>query len=192
MSRLKINPWVDVWYNPKTTIKSVLKYNPKYMVLPMAGLLGIALLSLLFESKDDIVGGSSFIGSSFVAALVGIGVLFILSYLFSMTGKWMGGKSTSEKFRLAMVWSGVPTIASLILFIPLFFSMNSELLGIIGLTTIIKWALILWSIYLFISMISELENFSMLRSVFHIILVGIIITIPILFVKILIGTSSIL
>ena len=70
--------------------------------------------------------------------------------------------------------------------------MNSELLGIIGLTTIIKWALILWSIYLFISMISELENFSMLRSVFHIILVGIIITIPILFVKILIGTSSIL
>ena len=82
MSRLKINPWVDVWYNPKTTIKSVLKYNPKYMVLPMAGLLGIALLSLLFESKDDIVGGSSFIGSSFVAALVGIGVLFILMINF--------------------------------------------------------------------------------------------------------------
>jgi magnesium-transporting ATPase (P-type) len=192
MVRLKINPWIEVWYNPRTTIKSVLKYNPKYMVLPMAGLLGIALLSLLFESKDELIGGSSFIGSSFVAAIIGIGALFILSYLFGMTGKWMGGRSNSEKFRSAMVWSGVPIITSLILFIPLFFSLNSDLLGITSLTMLIKWVLILWSVYLLVSMISELENFSMLRSVFHIILVGILIAIPILFVKILIGTSLIL
>jgi len=162
------------------------------MVLPIAALLGISLLSLRFEARDAIIGGSSFIGSSLVSALLGIGVLVLLSHLFSLSGKWMGGKADSTKFRAALAWSGVPIVASLLLFLPLFFGLNSELLGITGLSVFIRWILGAWSLYLLLSMISALQNFSMLRSIFQIILVGIVITIPLLFINVLIGTGAIL
>jgi hypothetical protein len=162
------------------------------MVIPMAALIGISLLSLTFESQDDIIGGSSFLGSAFVAALIGIGTLVLLSHLFTLSGRLMGGKADSAKFRAAMAWSGVPIVASLLLFLPLFFGLNSELLGITGLSVFIRWIFAGWSLYLLISMISEIQNFSILRSVFQIILVGIVITIPLLFINVLIGTGAIL
>ena len=192
MAKLKINPWKEVWLHPRNTIKAILKYDPKYMVLPLAALAGIANNALDFEMMDGIIGGSSFIGSAFVAAILGIVSLYISGFLLSLTGKWIKGKANALKLRAAIAWSGVPVVASLVLFIPLFFALNSDLSGIIGLSSIVLIVLGLWSLVLQVGMISEIQKFSIWKAILNIILAFIVILIPFLFLATLFGISAFL
>ncbi|MDP6845637.1 MAG: YIP1 family protein [Candidatus Nanoarchaeia archaeon] len=189
MAKLKINPWKEVWLHPRNTIKAILKYDPKYMVLPLAALAGIANNALDFESMDAIVGGSSFIGSAFVAALLGIVSLYISGFLLSLTGRWINGKANALKLRAAIAWAGVPVVASLLLFIPLFFALNSEALGLLGVSSIAFLILGVWSLVLQVGMISEIQKFSIFEAILNIILAGIVILIPLLIIAVLAGTA---
>ena len=185
MAKLKINPWKEVWLHPRNTIKAILKYDPKYMVLPLAALAGIANNALEFEVMDVIVGGRSFIGSVFVAAILGIISLYISGFLLSLTGKWIGGKADALKLRATIAWASVPVVASLVLFIPLFFALNSELMGILGLSSIAVAILGIWSLVLQVGMISEIQKFSIVKTIFNIILSIIVVLIPALILAVL-------
>ena len=185
MAKLKINPWKEVWLHPRSTIKAILKYDPKYMVLPLAALAGIANNALDFEALDVIIGGSSFIGSVFVAAILGIVSLYISGFLLSLTGKWIGGKADALKLRATIAWASVPVVASLVLFIPLFFALNSELMGIIALSGIVLTILGIWSLVLQVGMISEIQKFSIGKTILNIILAVIVILIPLLILAVL-------
>ena len=189
MAKLKINPWKEVWLHPRNTIKAILKYDPKYMVLPLAALAGIANNALDFESMDAIVGGSSFIGSAFVAALLGIVSLYISGFLLRLTGRWINGKANSLKLRAAIAWAGVPVVTSLLLFIPLFFALNSESFGILSVSSIAFMILGVWSLVLQVGMISEIQKFSIWKAILNIILAGIVILIPLLIIAVLAGTA---
>lgn len=191
MARLKINPWKEVWLHPRNTIKAILKYDPKYMVLPLAALAGIANNALDFESADMIVGGSSFIGSAFVAALLGIVSLYISGFLLNLTGKWIKGKANALKLRAAVAWSGVPVVASLLLFIPLFFGLNTTAPGIVGLSTITMMVLGIWSLVLYFVMISEVQKFSVWKALLNAFLASIIILIPLLILAVLLGIPQV-
>ena len=190
MAKLKINPWKEVWLHPRNTIKAILKYDPKYMVLPLAALAGIANNALDFESMDAIVGGSSFIGSAFVAALLGIVSLYISGFLLSLTGRWINGKANALKLRAAIAWAGVPVVTSLLLFIPLFFALNSESFGILSVSGIAFMILGVWSLVLQVGMISEIQKFSIWKAILNIILAGIVILIPLLIIAVLAGTAG--
>ena len=189
MAKLKINPWKEVWLHPRNTIKAILKYDPKYMVLPLAALVGIANNALDFESSDVIVGGSSFIGSVLVAAILGIVSLYISGFLLSLTGRWIKGEANALKLRAAIAWSGVPVVASLILFIPLFFALNSSAMGIIGVSSIAVIILGVWSVILQVGMISEIQKFSIGKAILNIILAFIVILIPLLILAVLASIS---
>ena len=191
MAKLKINPWKEVWLHPRNTIKAILKYDPKYMVLPLAALAGIANNALDFEATDVLVGGSSFIGSAFVAALLGIVSLYISGSLLSFTGRWLKGKANALKLRAAIAWAGVPVIASLVLFIPLFFALNSSSMGIIGLSSIAFVVLGLWSLVLQVGMISEIQGFSIWKAILNIILAIIVIAVPLLILAVLAGVATV-
>ena len=185
MARLKINPWKEVWLHPRDTIKAILKYDPKYMVLPLAALAGIANNALDFESMDAIVGGSSFIGSVFVAALLGIVSLYVYGFLLNLTGKWIKGKANALKLRAAIAWSSVPVVSSLLLFIPLFFGLNNSAPGIVGISTITMIVLGVWSLVLYFSMLSEVQKFSVWKAILNQILAVIIVVIPLLILTVL-------
>jgi len=191
MARLKINPWKEVWLHPRDTIKAILKYDPKYMVLPLAALAGIANNALDFESMDAIVGGSSFIGSVFVAALLGIVSLYVYGFLLNLTGKWIKGKANALKLRAAIAWSSVPVVSSLLLFIPLLFGLNNSAPGIVGISTITMIVLGVWSLVLYFSMLSEVQKFSVWKAILNQILVAIIVLIPLLILAVLLGISSV-
>ena len=191
MARLKINPWTEVWLHPRNTIKAILKYDPKYMVLPLAALAGITNNALDFESMDAIVGGSSFIGSVLVAALLGIVGIYLFGFLFSLTGKWIGGKADALKLRAALAWGSVPVVAGIILFVPLFFGLNTGSVGVIGMSGLIALVLAIWSIVLRIGMISEVQGFSIWKAILNGILVTIIVLIPLLILAVLAGVSLI-
>jgi hypothetical protein len=189
MAKLRINPWREVWLHPRNTIKALLKYDPKYMVLPLAVLAGIANNALDFESMDAIVGGSSFIGSAFVAALLGIVSLYVSGFLLSLTGRWINGKANALKLRAAIAWAGVPVVASILLFIPLFFTLNSDSMGLHGLSIIVFMILGVWSLVLQVGMISEIQKFSIWKAILNIILAGIVILIPLLILAVLAGVT---
>jgi len=189
MAKLKINPWKEVWLHPRNTIKAILKYNPKYMVLPLAALAGIANSAIEFELMDGIIGGSSFIGSSIVAALLGIVSLYVSGFLLSLTGSWIKGKANALKLRAVVAWSGVPIVASLLLFIPLFFALNSGATGTVATSSFVSLILGVWSLVLYIGMIAEVQKFSIWKSILNILLVLIILLIPALLFGILSGVS---
>jgi len=187
MARLKINPWREVWLHPRNTIKAILKYNPKYMVLPLAALAGIANSAIEFELMDGIIGGSSFIGSSIVAALLGIASLYVGAFLLFLTGAWIKGKASALKLRAAIAWSGVPIVASLILFIPLFFALNSGATGTIAISSFASLILGLWSAVLYFGMIAEVQKFSIGKAILNVLLMSIIVVIPVLILAVLSG-----
>ncbi|RZD32476.1 MAG: hypothetical protein CXT77_00015 [uncultured DHVE6 group euryarchaeote] len=189
MVKLRINPWREVWLHPRNTIKAILKYNPKYMVLPLAALAGIANSAIEFELMDGIIGGSSFIGSSIVAALLGILSLYISGFLLSLTGRWLKGKANALKLRAAVAWSGVPIVASLLLFIPLFFALNSSAIGTVTMSAFVSMGLGVWSLVLYVGMISEVQKFSIWKSILNILLVIIILLIPVLLLGVLSGVA---
>jgi hypothetical protein len=189
MAKLKINPWKEVWLHPRNTIKAILKYNPAYMVLPLAALAGIANSAIEFELMDGIIGGSSFIGSSIVAALLGIVSLYISGFLLSLTGSWLKGKANALKLRAAVAWSGVPIVASILLFIPQFFALNSGAIGTWATSSLVSLALGIWSLVLYIGMIAEVQKFSIWKSILNIVLVIIILLIPALLLGVLSGVA---
>ena len=192
MAKLKINPWKEVWLHPRNTIKAILKYDPKYMVLPLAALAGVANNAIEFEMMDGIIGGSSFIGSSIVAALLGLASLYIGAFLLFLTGSWIKGKANALKLRAATAWSGVPVVASLILFIPLFFALNSGATGTIAISSLASLILGLWSLVLYIAMIAEVQKFSIWKAILNIILMIIILIIPLLILGVLSGVPSVI
>lgn len=109
----RIRTFHPVWksfFHPKETIQYVLTYHDnkrgQYIVLIL--LYGLLKTMMLFEANKYVITESEAIGSVILAPIIGIGVLYIFSWLLYGFGKIMGGVGTSRQIRVAILWSNVP------------------------------------------------------------------------------------
>lgn len=202
MTKLNINPWFTMWYRPRETVRKIIKYDPKYLVIVLAMVSGFS--ETLDRASLKSMGDYASLIQIFAAALivgpiVGIASLYISSWLLRWTGKWIGGKASSEHIRTAAAWSTVPLVWALILWIPglalfggeLFTSATPTIDASLSLAIlfilfgIIEGVIGIWTIIVFLKCLGEVQGFSAWKALLNSILSILVILIPILIIIVL-------
>lgn len=117
------NPWVEIWFRPRTTIRHLVNNNPTYMVWPLALLAGIS--TALNNNIGATANSNSsaniilWIISSIIGGVIGGALSLVIgASIYRGVGSWYGGEGTSDEIRTAIAWAGLPSVVTLPLFIP--------------------------------------------------------------------------
>ena len=110
--KLRAHPWFSMWLHPRRTIRSIIAYNPRYLVLALAMLMGVVdVLSKADTSIFPLLRASPFLVLPAMAiggAIAGVISVYVAAFLFGFAGKLIGGKGSYENLRAAIVWAGIP------------------------------------------------------------------------------------
>lgn len=201
-----LNPWLTIWIWPRRTIRQIVDADPKYWLPLLIVLEGLAR-GLDIASNRNLGDTLSLSGILVLAGVMGplgwlIGV-FIWSGLLRWTGSRLGGQAESTEVRAAIVWSGIPAVGILLLWIPILALLGKEmfssslptveaqpLLALPLLALLLaQTVLSLWSLGLSILCLAEVHRFSVWRSLAATFLSAAIFAVPIACLLIMMVTA---
>jgi hypothetical protein len=168
--------------------------------MPLAVLAGIS--QVLDKASTRSLGDSMelpaiFIFASVAGALSGIASLYVFSYLLKISGKWLGGQSSTVNIRAAVAWSSVPIIWALLLWVPELLIFGKDLFttdapsitarpmvyfGFLALELVAA----IWGAVVFCKALGQVQAFSAWRALSSAVLAILIVALPILLLALLI------
>jgi hypothetical protein len=187
-----INPWKDIWTQPRATIHHQLEKNPREWIVILAivnGLLsGVAWWTTLWTKYPDkpLYHSPLFVTLLIIAgAIMGLISLYVGAWLYRMTGKWLGGKGDYTDVKCAVGWSAYPYLISGI------FSILNALTvekypAISFIFGIIAVVLMIWALIISLKMIGEAHKFSAWRALGAVLLAAVLVFIVFLIILLLI------
>lgn len=116
-----ISPWWSVWVRPRET------YRYLWSHVNHSTVVGVSMAAGIFTALDrastrnageNLSLTAILIASVLIGPLAGLLMLYLVSWLIGVTGRWMGGVGTSERVRFAMGWAGAMTITLGVLGVP--------------------------------------------------------------------------
>ncbi len=169
----RLRPWLSMWIAPRRTVRALINTNPRYGVfwLSAAYMLQVIFFCLNFWSLQFKAPHYAFIFPSLLLSPA-LGFFWVLFYgwILCFTGRWFGGRAPAAHLRTALVWSRLPIILSLFVWVGLWiydpsdifiqYSPGNESLLVHGSLFFLKS----WSLILFVPALSEVQGFSCLRS----------------------------
>ncbi|NRB59279.1 MAG: YIP1 family protein [Winogradskyella sp.] len=192
----------QIWFQPKETLKYILKNCPeKYMiVLFMLG----GIVDAISRASDKGLGDSrSTLSVLLIAFLFGgiFGLItnFIYAWALSVTGQWLKGKANASKFRTVIAWSLVPSIASLFLIIPELIILGDDLFKsepiVDTAVNSIAWFIFgimeitlgVWTIIILVKGIAMVQNFTIGKAILNMILPILIILAPLMLLLLIVS-----
>lgn len=192
------HPFLTIWFSPRTTVRHLLDHHPQYGVLLLACIAGIGRVLDRASARD--FGDRMPLGVILALALVfgplgGLFSLWLFSHLIRWTGSWIGGTADRQSLKTAMTWAMIPSIVSLVLWIPEILLLGSELftsetprldanpglaLWFLGLV-LIEILFTAWTFVLACHTIAEAQRFrSAWLGLVNLLFVGLLIFVPIL------------
>ena len=195
METTPLNPWFSMWLHPRRTIRQIVDTNPEQLVLLLAAVGGIVQALANAESKST--GDKESLMSILLISLIlgpigGIVGLWVGGSLLHWTGGWIGGQAGSRRIRTALAWSQVPSIWSLLLWIPAILLFGAELFT--KATPVIDASALLsglyfgfsfcsvvigvWSFVVFLHSLGEVQGFSAWKALGNTMLAVLAILIP--------------
>ena len=101
---LQINPWKTLWTKPTATFATLISEAPGYNVLTLSILMGfgsaLGQLSGSGLSLPQALGLTLLLGP-----VMGLGELFLGSWLLAQVGRWLGGQGEPLAIRTVMAWA---------------------------------------------------------------------------------------
>ncbi len=205
------NPLFSMWIRPRATIQYIIESNPEHLVLVLTALWGFS--SVLSQASSGSWGDTMdlpqiLVISAVVGPICGILGLYLAAEAIRLSGNRLGGKASSEHIRAATIWSQIPVIWGLLLWIPLlaifdetiFVSDTSEarvrlesnpiLIIVFFGIGLIKIATEIWAFVIFFKSLGQVQHFSAWKAVGNTLLASLILLLPILFVVLLIIVVS--
>lgn len=196
------NLLLDIWTKPTLTLKYILANCPDKYLIPLYILGGIHSSIDRAISKDS--GNTMDPWLIITLAIIfggGLGWIsyYIYAYFLSLTGRWIDGKAEPREFRTVLCWSSIPSICSLILFIPQFIIYGEDLfrsewsntewwylISFIGFG-LLELTLGIWSLVIFIKGIMILQGFGVGKSLLNafipvFLLIGVVLVIVLIIV----------
>jgi hypothetical protein len=191
--------FTQIWFAPKRVFKFINDTGyEKYMYV----LLCLSGISRAFDRASTNNMGDNMSLPTVVLICVIVGGLFgwmsfyIYSALISWTGKWLQGKGDTGSIIRILAYSMLPNIAAMVLLIPLLIRYGNQtfqsatdltsddeidnmLLYTIYLLDII---LTVWTLLFAVVGLSEVQKFSIGKSILNIILPGLVIFVPLLLI----------
>ncbi|MBI9049738.1 MAG: YIP1 family protein [Anaerolineaceae bacterium] len=175
------SPYLSIWIHPRETIRHILETNPDNHVLLFAMILGV--LKAFDVASDNYIGDTlPFLGTIMLCIVSGMIIgpirLYIYALLYHWVGTLFGGIGNQKEIRTAYVWSSMPTMFTLPIWILLLFIYGEELfmeyspnleshplLFLLSLPLfVIIVILSIWSFILLILNLSEVQQFSIWRA----------------------------
>lgn len=189
------NLWLRLWVAPRKAFREILSTNPYRVIIwfaLMSGILAALItLELLWAQEPERIDFHSplFIAALLIAGMIfGIVQLYVVSWLYQLSGSWLGGKGSYVDVKCAVGWGMYPIIVSHLFALsspyfmvhPLFSMILSLLSIIIGI----------WAIVMFISFLAEAHKFSPWRALAAILLALLLIFVALILIFLLIPLLS--
>lgn len=193
----QFNPWISMWTKPRKTIQRIIDTNPTDKVIFLAIVFGVT--NILDQASRKNLGDSMGVIEIFALAIVGGAItgifgLYFFAFLLRWTGDWIGGKANDEQIRAAYVWSNIPAIVILILWVPhlLLFGgemFTSEMPSLIEnpflsyylyAMLFVEMILGIWSLALYLVALAQVQGFSIWTAIGNNFLAAMVIAIPII------------
>jgi hypothetical protein len=176
-----MKPWLEMCMKPRSSIRGIVEVNPKVGFWALSSVYGIAS-SFFFAHFYSLGFSHSFLSIFLSMIAVGplLGSFFILldAWLLQKTGSLLGGSAQFSHCRAVLAWSKAPYLISLGLWL-LIFSQdpNTAFLYIASETSALSVALVtfsvyIWSLFLLVQMLRDIQLFSFLRAVVNTALVS--------------------
>lgn len=180
------NPWLTIWVKPSQTIADIVAFNPRHRLWVLAILHGLPMM--LHVAQDYNLGSQySTLGIVLVAllfsAIFGIIGITVGSAFCYWVGTWIGGKSPFAHVRTAVAWSNVPNIVTIAIWIFQIALFKESLFNGQFLQTSLPWqktaivgaglvqlGIAIWSLYILICGLAEVQGFSKWRAFANVIL----------------------
>ena len=192
--KLSVNPWTGIWVRPRETIRAILSYNKKYMLVLLYWLYGFPITLQAVQNNSlgtEYSEPAILVMSALVAFLTGFLGINITSWLFYKTGRWIGGVGSFHDLRAAVGWSSVPNIVAIALwavqiamfgrtvFLSMFYTMPLEgtQLTVIYLCSIVAIATMIWGFIILLKAVGEAQQFSAWKALLNVLLPIIVIVI---------------
>lgn len=183
-----INPWVSMWGEPRSTIRSIVSTNPRFGVIYLASIYFLQSFFYFFSQLHLTTSIYSILILSVVLSPVfGMMWLYVTGAIFYWVGRLLKGKAPLSHVVAALAWSKIPMSISLLMwFILLVAGQGVELLyypeGVRSVfIVLIASILTLWSWVLLIQSIREVQGFSLGRTLLSLFLVYLILSVIFIF-----------
>jgi hypothetical protein len=186
------NPWISIWVEPRSTIRKIVLENPNQSIWPLGFIYGF--LSLLNSFQSVAIGTMMGMVPVFIIALIiapfwGYAAFSIWSWVVCRIGKWLKGEGDFRAVRAAFAWSCVPLVVNICLWflMILFFGaafffhsqdvypISTQQTSLLFLILIAKVVVAVWSLVIYLNALAEVQNFSILRAIFNVIISWIVV-----------------
>lgn len=200
---MELNPFLSVWTKPKQTIKQVMETKNILFTVLIAGLAGIG--SGLINVQDS--GFNEGLPTIMVIVLalvlgpiIGIAGVFIVSGLYVLIGKLLGGSGTYREMVKAMGPAYIPQVGVALIYLllaliygemfimepdPSTFAITSIPIGVYIATLLISVVLGVWGTVITCKAIGIVHQFSSLRGFGVILLVAALFFLLLIFIGVI-------
>lgn len=180
------NPWLEIWKNPRKMMAERLRKDPHSWVLPLAIINGLVsgvswVISLWtkYPQAGEYKNGFVIALIIILGAVLGVISLYLISWLYKVTGKWLKGKGNFTDVKCAVGWSYYPYIVAALFGILNTLTVRIPFLGLLfGLISVV---LMVWAFVISLKLLGEAHGFSAWRA-----LATVFITIVLIFIVVLI------
>jgi len=180
----------SIWLEPRATIQHIIENNPTKHVITFAILATIVLI--LSGTQGIYILGEDTLKATVISTIIGgiiggIFNLYMVAYFLQLTGRWLGGTASREHIRCATAWAMLPLIPVLaiwcfwlVYFGENVFILNSEAITtapgafIYLFTTIPVFICSIWSFFISLKALSQVQGFSAWKAIVNFILAGIL------------------
>jgi len=184
------NPWISMWVEPRSTIRSIVSTNPNFGVIYLASIYFLQNFFYFLSQFYLFAFPYSFlILAVALSPVFGVIWFYMTGLIFYGIGYCFKGKASLSQLVAAIAWSKIPMSVSLLMWIILLIadqgvelSYYSE--GVVSVF-IILIALILaaWSWVLLVQSIREIQGFSIGKTLVYIALVYLVVFVLILIIS---------
>ncbi len=173
--RMQITPWLRIWIRPKATIRSLIEEGSTRTPLLLAIFWGI-LVSLnilnyvwITHPGQSIYKNPVFVGMMLLLGILkGIIILYLGSWLYLCTGKWIRGEGKFSDLKCASGWSLYPF--SIALMINLIVTGMGNHYGMGLFLQLVHLAVLIWALIIFFKLIGEAHHFSAWKGVITVVM----------------------
>jgi len=189
--KIDFNPWLTMWASPKSTIRSIVDYNPNFRLFILSTIYGF--VSLISSSQSFAIGETInfylvLLLCLILAPIWGYIIFSISSFFVYFTGKWIKGQAKYKEVRAAIAWSNIPMIGNIVLWVVLFIIFKQDILknfpgsfaitnsqrGILFAILLSQLILSIWFLVLYVNSLAEVQRFSVGKAILNIIIALII------------------
>lgn len=190
--QLQENPWLNIWVEPRKTMRAIVNTDPKYGFLLLSAVYGLPLAFNVAQSMSLIASiplWAVIISSLVVCIFLGMIGISICAWLLHITGKWIGGKGSFQTIRSAVAWSNVPNFVTILMWIVLMVVFGGNVFnrdfaetpfigyqaGIVFLVFLIQTIVSIWGFILLLKCLGEVQGFSAWRALGNVLIPSVII-----------------